>query len=475
MPSYPNPTARPRPTLASVLRSWALDQGLPSAELLPAAVINRIAAEEGVCFGEPAQAVYNPAVTLWAFLAQCLSPSKSCVAAVARVIVLFVTLSRAPCAASTGAYCKARAKLPVAFLRRLTYQVGQAVEEQAPATWQWKNRTVKLVDGTTLLLPDTPANQRRYPQPGSQQPGLGFPMIRLVVFLTFATAVLVGAAYGPYQGKETGETALFRQLLDQIQVRDVVVADRYYGSYWMVALVRGRGADIAVRLHQLRSCDFRRGRRLGERDHVVVWPKPARPAWMDVETYGQIPDELVVREVGVTIATPGYRARQLVVVTTLTDNDTYSRNDIADLYHRRWHVELDIRSIKQTLGMEMLTCKTPEMVEKELWAHWLGYNLVRQVMGRAAREHGLQPRQLSFAGAVQTLNSFRWLLLGGGEDLDYGRVCRSLSSALARHQVGKRPNRCEPRRVKRRRDKYKHLREPRASMRAKLLQGTIAE
>jgi hypothetical protein len=190
-----------------VLRTWALAEGLPGADLLPAALIERIATEEGVQFGRQAEAVYTPAVTLWAFLAQCLSSSKSCVAAVSRVIVLLVSLSRSPCAASTGAYCLARAKLPVGFMRRLTYHLGEAVEEQAPASWKWKGRTVKLVDGTTLLLPDTPANQWVYPQPATQQPGLGFPLIRVVVLLTFAPAALVGAADGPYQGKETGETA----------------------------------------------------------------------------------------------------------------------------------------------------------------------------------------------------------------------------------------------------------------------------
>ncbi len=213
-----------------------------------------------------------------------LSIGYSCVAAVARVMVLRIALGLPPCSANTGAYCKARAKLPEDFLRGLTYLVGDAVEDQAPDGWRWRGRRVLLADGCEVTAADTPANQKEYPQPGSQKPGLGFPRIRLVVLLTFATASLVGAACGPHQGQETGETALFRALLDRLRPGDVVVADRYYCSYWMVALLWQRGVDVVFRLHQRRDYDFRRGRRLGRGDHVVAWAKPQRPDWMDQET-----------------------------------------------------------------------------------------------------------------------------------------------------------------------------------------------
>lgn len=471
MPFYQAPQ---RPTFTSLLRSFAQDPGLPFRQALPQQVIDRLAAEEGVHFGADPDDVYTPPVTLWAFLAQCLSDSKSCVAAVARVIVLCASLARPPCAASTGAYCKARAKLPVRFLQRLTYQVGQALEEQAAADWLWHGRHVKLVDGACLSAPDTPANQAVYPQPRSRPAGLGFPLIRLVVLLTFATAALVGAAYGPYQGKETGETALFRTLLEQIVAADLVVADRYYCSYWQIALLRQRRADVAFRLHQRRHSDFRRGKRLGRYDHVVKWEKPQRPDWMDEATYASLPAELELREVRVTVTTPGVRTRVLTVVTSLLDATTYRREDIADLYHQRWHVELDLRSLKQTLHMEVLTCKTPEMLAKELWVHLLGYNLVRQVLVQAAVDQGFRPRQLSFAGGVQTLNAFRWLLqCSEPEQLAF--ACQVLYTALATHQVGDRPNRVEPRRLKRHRQKYSLLRQPRDQARAELLSGRVKE
>jgi Transposase DDE domain len=460
--SYP-----PQPTFATLLRSFGLDPGLPFADLLPEDFVEDVAEQEGVHFAAGADDVYTPAVTLWAWLAQCLSASKSCVAAVARVLVLRIALDLPPCSAATGAYGKARAKLPERFLQRLTLEVGQAVEDHAPDAWRWRARRVLLADGLTVSLPDTPENQAAYPQPASQKPGLGFPLMRLVVLLTFATASLVGAALGPCQGKETGEPALFRSLLGHLRRGDVVVADRYYCSYWLVALLVAAGVDVAFRLHQRRQYDFRRGQRLGQGDHVVSWAKPARPAWLDEATYAGLPATLTVREVRVLIASPGSRSRQVVVATSLTDAADYTKEDIAELYHWRWHVELDVRSIKQTLKMDILSCKSPEMARKEVWLHLLAYNLVRQALAQAARTGQVRPRQLSFAGGVQTLNAFRWLLLlGAGERT--ASLLRALLAALGTHQVGDRPGRYEPRKVKRRPKAYGRLTRPRQQEREAL-------
>jgi hypothetical protein len=254
---YPPPA--PRPTFATTLRSFAQGDALPLERL------EDLCDQEGVHFAQGDDDVWTPAVTLWAFLVQCLGGHKSCAAAVARVLVLRVALGLPACAAATGAYCKARAKLPEPLLRRLTLQVGNAVEDQAPDDWRWHRHRVLLADGVECSLPDTEANQKEYPQPSTQKPGLGFPLIRLVVLLTFATAALVGAALGPRQGKGTGETALFRALLEQVRAGDVVVADRSYCSYWLLALLRERGADVAFRLHQRRRYDFRRGAAAGPR------------------------------------------------------------------------------------------------------------------------------------------------------------------------------------------------------------------
>ena len=458
-----------RPTFTTVLRSFAQPDGLPFGDVLTEQSIQDACDSEGVHFGQGPDDVYTPAVTLWAFLAQCLSACTSCVAAVARVLVLRVAMGLPPCGAGSGAYCKARAKLPESLLQRLTLQVGVALEHQAPNAWRWKDRRVLLADGCELSMPDTEDNQREYPQLRNQKPGLGFPRMRLVVLLAFATACLIDAALGPCKGKGTGETELFRTLLDQIQAGDVVVADRYYCTWWLVALLVGCDADVCFRLHHLRHYDFRKGRPLGKGDHVVRWTKPARPAWMDEATYRGLPDSLEVREVRVVVNTPGFRVRQFVAATTLLDAKRYSAADVADLYHRRWQVELDIRALKQTLQMDVLSCKSPEMVRREVWAHLLAYNLVRKVLAQAALAGEVTPRQLSFAGAVQTLNAFRWLLTVGAGPED-GRLVRALLLAVATHVVGKRPGRVEPREVKRR-QKVKLLTKPRAQRRAELLKG----
>ena len=453
-----------------ILQSYAQDPGLPFASVLTEEQIQRAAVEEGVAFGSGPNVIYTPAIVLWAFVGQVLSGRGCCVAAVTRVIVLLAAMGRPPCSSATGAYCKARAKLPEKFLKRLTYQVGTELEDQAPAAWRWHNRRAVLVDGTTCTLPDTPENQRAYPQPSTQRRGLGFPMIRLVVLLGLATAAVVGAACGRYAGKQTGETALFRELFEQLRAGDVVVADRYHCSYFMIVLLMQRGVDVVFRMHQGRDYDFRRGQRLGRNDHLVNWPRPQRPRWMDEATYQTIPETLRIRELRFNVETPGFRTNEIVVATTLIDHHTYPLDEIADLYHQRWHAELDLRSIKQTLGMNELACKTPEMARKELWAYLLGYNLARKVAAQAAMEHGLRPRQISFAGTVQTLESFGNLLLAC-ESQNRLQVYQSLFAAIAAHRVGDRPGRVEPRRRKRRNDQYHMLREPRAQARQRLLNG----
>jgi Transposase DDE domain len=453
-----------------LLHAFAQDEGLPFASALTEEQIQRVAREECVRFGRSVLGVFTLPITLLAFVGQYLAGQRTCLAAVARVIVLRVALGLEPCAAGTSAYCKARAKLPEKFLRRLTCELGNGVEDQAPSSWRWHQRRTLLVDGFETILDDTQANQAQYPQPRTQRPGVGFPMMRVVVLLAFATAMLLDAAMGPYAGKETGETALFRQLLDQVRTDDIVVADRYYCSYFMIALQQQRGADTAFRLHQKRKYDFRLGQRLGHGDHLVVWVRPQRPSWMDPEDYAAMPESLTIREVRFTTDVPGFRSASIVVATTLLDNGRYRSTDIADLYHQRWHAELDIRAIKQTLHMEMIHCKSPAMARKALWAHLLSYNLVRKVAAQAAWDQDLAPRQISFAGAQQTLEAFSGALAASEAD-DRAWLCHVLLFAIATHIVRNRPNRIEPRRLKRRYDRYRLLTVPREQARAAMLNG----
>ncbi len=450
------------------LAAFHHDEGLPFAAVLPAAVVEQAFVDEGVTFGATKKSVFTPALTLWAFLSQVLEDDKSCRAAVARVLALLVSSGQSSCSEDTAAYCRARAKLPATVLKRLTVEAGRNLEEQVPKDWLWHGKHVTLVDGSTVTLPDTPENQQAFPQLSSQEPGTGFPIIRLVVLLSLATAGLLGMALAPYQGKETGETALLRKLLDEVNVGDLLLADRYYCSYWLVALAQARGVDVVFRLHHLRDYDFRRGQRLGPDDHLVTWQRPQRPKWMDAATYATIPPTLTVRELRVDITTPGCRTQEIVVVTTLTDAARYPKEDLADLYHDRWHVEPDLRAIKQSLNMDHLRCQTPFMVEKEIWVHFLGYNLTRKASCQAALLQEVHPRAVSFAATKQTVNAARSQLTQASpaERVRQGRL---LLREVGKERVGNRPDRCEPRVVKKRPKQYKHLREPRAQARARLL------
>jgi DDE family transposase len=465
VPFYP-PSSKAtsfRATLAPFLN----DEGLPFADVLTAQDVQEACELERVSFGRAKRSVFTPALVVWTFLSQVLGKDKSCRAAVLRVLVLLVALERGPCSTDTAAYCRARAKLPAAVLRRLARQVGRRLEAAVPRQWLWKGQHVYLVDGATLSLPDTPQNQKAYPQPATQKPGLGFPLMRMVVLLSLATALLREMAFGPYQGKEVGEPALFRTLLEQLPKDSIILADRYYCSYFLIALLKGCGINVVFRLHQRRKVDFRRGRRLGVNDHVVVWRKPERPKWMEPEAYAAIPATLTVREIRTQVRRPGYRVRELTVVTTLCDAEDYPKEDVLDLYHERWHVELDIRSIKVALGMEPLRCLSPFMIEKELWAYWLGYNLVRKVSAQAALAQGLHPREISFTATKQAvIEGWQQLTLSSAaKRLVLGRV---LLVALGKETVGDRPGRWEPRAVKRRPKPHKLLKKPRKQARAEL-------
>ena len=453
-----------------VLVSFLQRPGLPFADALTEEAIHKAFDDEGNSFAEDQEAVYTPAITLWAFLSQVLfkDEQRSCVAAVARVIVLLVALERGPCSSNTGAYCRARGKLSETVIRRLAVDLADGCERQLDPARLWHGRHVYLVDGTTVSMPDTPENQEAYPQPTHQPQGLGFPLARVVVLLSLATGMLTDLAMGPYAGKETGETALLRQLLKRFRPGDILLGDRYFCSYFMIALLQEMGLDFVTRVHQLRTIDFRRGRRLGQGDHVVLWNRPQRPKWMDPQTYDRMPASIEVREVHVRISEPGFRTESFVAVTTLMAATVYAKDDIAELYHSRWQAELDIRAIKITMGMDILRCKTPEMVRKEMWTCLLAYNLIRQALLQSAQKAGLPPRALSFTAAVQSIAA-SWLVIVLSDDALAALLIDAASVSLAEHVVGDRPGRLEPRAIKRRPKPHDLLTEPRAQARAEII------
>lgn len=414
------------------------------------------------------EVTYTPGLTFWAFFWQMLSPDKSCRAALKRILAWKAGHGATLDDEDTSPYCKARARLPESLLHRLMGQLGRTRHRDAPPSWRWCGRRVKLVDGSTVSMPDTHANQQEYPQIPNQKPGLGFPIARLVVVFCLSTGVVLEAAIGRYQGKQTGENALFRRLWDELEPDDVILGDRYYGSYFDIVMLKRRGVDSVFRLHQGRSCDFRRGCRLGQEDQLVSWRRPQRPEWMDKETYDTIPESFMLRQARVRVGRPGFRTRVLVVVTTLLDCQLYTKAALASLYRQRWYAELDLRSLKAVLGMDVLRCKTPAMVRTEIWMTLLGYNVIRALMVQAAERHARDPRRLSFKGALQTLQAF-------GEKLQHASAAERpmlraiVLRSIASDEVGDRPDRVEPRARKRRPKQYPLLMKPRKQARAALL------
>lgn len=460
-----------------VRRSLLQAPGLPFGEALTAAEMQAAFDAEGVSFADRDEdsggLVYTPAITLWALLSQMLftGEQRSCRAAVIRVATYLALLGREISETNTGAYCRARAKIPARVVQRLTQQVAAGCEAKVPDGWHWHGRPVKLIDGTTLSLADTPENQAAYPQSTSQNPGLGFPILRAVALTSLATGMITAAASGPYAGKETGETALLRSVFDDLAPGDVLLGDRYYCGWFMLALLQDRGVDFVVRLHHLRHADFRTGARLGKGDHLVLWHKPQRPAWLDQETYEALPEYLVIREVRVTVNVPGFRTQSLVVVTSLFDETEIPRDDLAALYRRRWLVELHLRAIKTTLHLDVLRCKTPDMVHQELWAGFLAYNLIRLSILQSALDSDEHPEHLSFTANMQFLAS-TWLTAAITPPSADAATDPLIALRLAHgssHPVGNRPNRIEPRALKRRPKPHKLLNLPRAEARVQLV------
>ena len=454
--------------VARFRRAAAREDSLAFATLMDRREVEAALHAHGVCWRE---AVFTPLVTLYAFLGQVLAADGSCRAAVARVLAWLISRGERACSANTGGYCQARLRLPEAAPRALMRRMGRRLHEEhgaAGAGGLLRGRPVKIVDGSTVSMPDTEANQIAYPQARTQKPGLGFPIARIVALFCLHSGAVLDAAIGPYLGKQTGENALFRRLFGQLQGGDVVAGDCAFGSFWNFAMLQTRGVDAVFPLHQCRPEDFRHGKRLGKDDRLVKWHKPSdRPDWMDRRTYQDMPEALSLRQFRVHVDVPGFRVKTLVLVTTLLDPVEYPKEELAEVYRARWHAELDLRAIKVVMQMDVLRGKSPAMVRKEFWMRLLAYNLIRTVMAQASEVRSCEPRRISFTGAWQTLHAFSSLAPWAGRD---SHVYAELLRAIASHRVGDRPNRIEPRAVKRRPKPHALLTEPRKQARNRLLE-----
>jgi putative transposase len=411
--------------------------------------------------------IFSPAITLWVFLAQVLSADHSCREAVAKLNFWRLARGQKPCSPDTGSYCEARQRLPEALFRELVQSTGKELSEKADGAWHWLGRVVKVVDGATVTMADTRENQESYPQPRTQVTGVGFPIARIVVIFSLAVGVAIDAAVGPYKGKRTGENNLFRSLLECFLPGEIALADGFYASFWDFALLSERKVDLVARAHHKRKVDFRSGLKLGQYDQVVRYFKPTqRPAWLDPAIYQRLPDSIPIRQMRYSVQQPGFRTRVITLATTLLDANLYSADELANLYRRRWQAELNLRSLKSHLQMEHLRSKKPDTVRKEFYTHLLAYNLIRGIILEAAVVAGVAPHQLSFKGALQSLGVFLGIVIADTRNVH--RHYSALLWMIAAHRVADRPDRIEPRLIKRRPKPHKLLQEPRAAARTRL-------
>jgi hypothetical protein len=450
----------------SVFCSFVFDPELTLGQVTSCLWIAEVVAQE---VGKTCDRIFSPLVTLALFLGQVLSDDHSCRAVVARLLAWRAARGLPKCSADNSGYCKARRRLPESLLPRLVRESADRHETHQSREWLFHGRRVVIVDGTTASMPDTPANQQAFLQHSNQKRGCGFPIARIVVLLSLATGSVLDAAIGASKGKLTGEHALLRSLHGRLKRGDILLADAYYSSFDEVMALKQMGVDVVMRQTSNRPTDFRQGTRLGHEDHLIEWHRHRnRWKWMSRETFAALPRVLLMRELRVRVAKRGFRTKEFVVVTTLIDAKEYPRGELAGLYRARWHAELDIRSIKQTMRMDVLRCKTPELVRKEIWAHLLMYNLIRGAMAEAARRHNVMPRQLSLQGSRQTLKAFRAELTRVPTGVATA-MTEVVLGAIAFHRVGDRPDRVEPRVIKRRPKAYPRMQVARTLARKRLM------
>ena len=404
------------------------------------------------------QRIYTLRRTFFGFLYQVLKPDTSCREIVRQIQALFALQDQGRVDEGTSAYCQARQRLPTDTLTRLRVALAAAGDRGAQL---WHGLCPKLVDGTGISLPDTKKNQRAYPQSASQKPGCGFPLLRLLGVFSLSTGVLLDYAKG---NKHQSELRLLKGLLDQFRRGDLVVADRFFCSYVLLALLWRRGVFGAFRLHQSRLADLRKGKRLGKNDRLFTWRKPARrPRWLPQCWWKRVAEQLSVRIIRFQLPRRGFRPQSITLATTLLDPQQYPAQDLAQLYRRRWQIELWFRDIKTSMGMEVLHCQSPQMVHKELEMFLIAYNFIRCLVVQAAASNHVPLDRMSFKGAVDSVRQFSLAIAQARSKKKQSQLIVELLEVIARDVVPERPGRREPRALKRRRKFFPLLNKPRHS------------
>ena len=443
-------------------KKFSQSLGLPFKELLPSEVIRQALKELKVKYK---RRLFDPIVTLWAFLSQVLDTDKSCHNAVSKVIAYLIEEGVEIPSTDTSAYCQARARLPEKLLEQLFGQTAQNLEEKVTIEHLWCGRHVKVIDGSTISMPDTVENQSAYPQPSNQKPGCGFPIAKIGVLFSLATGAAVALCIDVLN---THALKLARQLYQFLNPLDILVGDRAFCAYADIAAIKNLDCDAVFRKHQSRTTSMRKGKIIGDCDKLITWNKPNKcPKGLSKNEFEALPQTITLREIYYYIIIPGFRTGRVSLITTLLDTTTYSSLEIVGLYGKRWDVELNLRHLKTTLGMDVLRCKTPSMVRKEIYVYLLAYNLLRSLMWLAGTTYSTPPLRLSLQGTRHHLNNFIPQLLAAASTQCLP-VYRTLLKVIAHKAVPERPGRSEPRVRKRRPKAYPLMTKPRHELREQL-------
>ena len=448
------------------LTSWSLGPVLQCLDrFLDEPAFRRTLIKKPTAFTRP-QSLYSLPVTLKTFLFQCLAQDHSCRTAVATAKDRgWLPPSASP---GTAAYCRARDALAAEGLQRAVEHTAEALGTGVSDEHLWLGRAVHVVDGTGIALPDTEANQDDYPQPSGQKPGCGFPVLRLVAFMSLATGAVSRYSIGTLHEHEQ---RLFQDLRTHLGAGEVVLGDRNFGTFANLVLLKRQGAEGVFRRHQARGAGVQNLKRLGKDDHLVRWHiRPHRaPVWLDASV--ELPSTFVVREVTFQVTQPGFRTQSVTLVTTLLDAESYPAAALAELYLRRWRMELWLRDIKITMDMDMLRTKTPARVRAELAMFLVGYNLMRTVMFDTFKVSAVRLEQLSFKSALMRFGLWCAGLRRSTRIMAWLLGYQAMLSDLARDFNPDRPGRYEPRVVKRRPKPFARMQQPRQVLREQLLRA----
>jgi Transposase DDE domain len=409
---------------------------------------------------------FKPTVVLWIFLTQVFNSDASCKNALLQWIALLTKTKRKACSSATGGYVLARSKLPLEFFKAICFRLASQLEEKYvnQTDWSYQGRSVKMIDGSTSTVPDTSENQRQFPISKTYS---GYPILRYVVLISYATGAWLDMRVGPYIGKGTGESSLFLKMLQEspfLKKGDILLFDKLFSSYVIMAICIQKGIDIVtLQFGAMNGNKLKTLRWLGDGDRLVELKRPySGDTSSDPELLKLLPKTIILREITYFLSVPGFRTKKIVIMTSLLDPLQHPLNEVATLYYLRWNCELDLRNIKAVMHMGELRCKTPKMLEKELWTHAIGYNLIRALIAESARIYQAKPRELSFKGTLQILNSFRPYLFDQG---DCECSIESILELISKQTLILRPFRVEPRAIKKSGSPYSRLTQPRTEAR----------